>query len=230
MIGVLVNVIAVILGSGIGLLCSRGIPERFSDAIMKGLALCTTYIGISGALKGENTIVVIVSVAVGAVIGTALDLDGKLNRLGDTVERKFFSKHGSGTFSRDFVTASLFLGVGAMAVVGSLNAGLNGDNEMLFTKSVLDFIASIMLTVSLGFGVMFSSLFILVFQGSIALLAGLIAPILSDAAVTELVCTGSLLLIGLGLNMLGVTKLKIADYLPSLIIAPVIIRILEHPL
>ena len=223
MLGVIVNAIAVVIGSSIGLLCKKGIPEKYSDAIMKGIALCMLYIGISGSLKGENTIVLIFSMVFGAAAGTALNIDGFLNSVGDRLERKIGKSGEKNTIAQGFVTASLLFCVGAMTLVGSLTAGLTGDNEMLFTKSVLDFISSMMLSVSLGIGVMFASVFVLVFQGAIALMAGLLEPVLSTAAINEIICAGSLMIIGLGLNMLGITKLKVANYMPGLIFAPVVL-------
>lgn len=223
MLGVIINAIAVVIGSSIGLLCKKGIPEKFSDTIMKGIALCTLYIGISGSLKGENTIVLIFSIVLGAVAGTALDIDGFLNSVGDRLEKKMGKSSERNTIAQGFVTASLLFCVGAMTLVGSLTAGLTGDNEMLFTKSVLDFISSMMLSVSLGIGVMFASVFVLVFQGAIALMAGLLEPVLSTAAINEIICAGSLMIIGLGLNMLGITKIKVANYMPGLIFAPIVL-------
>ena len=225
MLGVTVNTIAVIVGSLIGLLCKKGIPEKFTSAIMTAIGLCTVYIGISGTLKGENTIILILSMVIGTAIGTALDIDGGINRLGDSLEKRFSRGDGQTSIAQGFVTASLLFCIGAMTIVGSLTAGLTGDNEMLFTKSVLDFISSIMLTVSLGIGVIFSALFVLVFQGTIALFAGVLSPILSEAAINELVCAGSLMIMALGLNILGVTKLKVANYMPALIISPVLVMI-----
>lgn len=222
MIGVIVNTAAVILGSIIGLLFKKGIPKKVSDAIMMGLGLCTLYIGISGSLKGGNTLILIISMVFGIAAGTLLDIDGKIICLGDFVERKFSKADGTVSLSEGFVTASLLFCIGAMAIVGSLNAGLTGDNEMLFTKSVLDFVSSIMLSVSLGLGVMFSAAFILVFQGTIVLLAQFIAPVLTDAAIAEMTCAGSVMIIGLGLNILGLTKLKIANMLPALVVVPII--------
>ena len=226
MLGVMVNAVAVVIGSAIGLLFKKGIPERFTGAIMTAVGLCVTYIGISGALKGENAIVLIVSMVLGTVAGTAMDIDGFIVSLGERIERRTKRVGGSASVSEGFVTASLLFCVGAMTVVGSINAGL-GDHEMLFTKSVLDFISSIMLTVSLGIGVMFASVFVLVFQGSIALLAGVIAPYLSEGSINELVCAGSVMIIALGLNMIGVAKIKVANFIPALIFAPVIAMIAE---
>lgn len=228
MVGVLVNTVAVIIGSLIGLLFKKGIPEKVSGAIMTGIALCTLYIGISGSLKGENTLVLIISIVLGAAIGTLIDIDKGITRLGEWVEKKFSSKgNGQVSVAQAFITASLLFCVGAMTIVGSLTAGLTGDNETLFTKSVLDFISAIMLTVSMGIGVIFSAAFVLVFQGSIALLAGVLAPVLSDAAVNELICCGSMLIVGLGLNLLGLTKIKVANYMPALIIAPLLVWIIN---
>ena len=227
MLGVIVNTIAVIIGSTIGLFCKKGIPDKYSDGIMTGIGLCTVYIGISGSLKGENTIILIISMVIGVAIGTALDIDGAINRMGAYLENRF-SKEGSDvSIARGFVTASLLFCIGAMTVVGSINAGLTGDNEMLFTKSILDFISSIMLSVSLGIGVLFSAAFVFVFQGALALCAGFLAPIMSDSAVNELICAGSLMILALGLNIIGITKIKVANYLPALIIAPLIINLLQ---
>ena len=223
MLGVIVNTIAVIVGSSVGLLCKKGIPKKFSDAIMTGIALCTVYIGISGALKGENTIVLIFSMVLGAIVGTALDIDGYLNRLGGVLEAKFSKPGEKGGIAQAFVTASLLFCVGAMTIVGSLTAGLTGDNEMLFTKSVLDLISAAMLSVSLGIGVLFSAAFVFVMQGALVLLAGLLEPVLTAAAINEIICSGSLLIIGLGLNMLGIAKIKVANYLPAFLFAPVVL-------
>lgn len=224
MVGVIVNVLAVLAGSCIGLVCKRGIPKKVADAIMLGIGLCTVYIGISGIIKGENQLVAIISIVLGATIGTLLDIDGFLCRIGDGVEKRFRKPGSSGTsVAEGFVTASLLFCIGAMTIVGSLNAGLLGDNQMLYTKSVLDFISSIMLSASLGIGVMCASVFVLVFQGGIVLLAGVLAPILSDAAVLELTCVGSLLIFALGLNLLNITKIKVANYLPAVFITPVVV-------
>ena len=217
MLAVLVNTIAVIVGSLIGLLFKKSIPKKISDAIMIGIALCTVYIGISGALKGENTIVLIISIVLGAITGTLLDIDGFVDGIGNKLQNRF----GGNKISEGFMTASLLFCIGAMTIVGSLNAGL-GDYEMIFTKSVLDFISAIMLSVSLGIGVLFSAAFVLVFQGLLTLLSSVIAPVLSTEAINEMICAGSILIIGMGLNMLGATKIKVANYLPAIFFAPLI--------
>ncbi len=217
MIGVLVNTLTVIVGSTIGLLFRKLIPEQWTDFIMKGIALCTLYIGIDGALEGTNTLVTIISIALGALIGAALDLDEKLNRFASGLENRF-KKEGSGgpTIAEGFVTASLLFCIGAMTIVGSLQAGLTGDNTMLYTKATLDFISSLIFAASLGIGVLFAAAFVLVFQGAIVLVAQAVSPFLTDYVVSEMTCAGSILIIALGLNLLGVTNLKVMNFLPAI--------------
>ena len=222
MIGVFVNVATVFIGSLAGLLLKKGIPDRVTGALMAGIGLCTIYIGISGALNGENTLVLILSMAIGTIIGTLLDIDGQLNRLAAYVESKFKQENGQVTVVEGFVTASLLFCVGAMTIVGSLQAGLTGDCEMLFTKATLDLISSCVLAASLGIGVMLSDIFVFVFQGGLVLLARVIAPFLTDYAIHEMTCAGSVLIIALGLNLIGVTKIKVANYLPVLLIPPIL--------
>lgn len=220
MLGVIVNTITVLIGSTVGLICKRAIPERITRAIMLAIGLCTVYIGISGSLEGENTLVLILSMVFGTAVGTAIDLDRRITQLGELVNQKFKRANGGVSLTEGFVTASLLFCVGAMTIVGSLNAGLRGDNEMLFTKSLLDLISSCMLSVSLGVGVMCAAAFVFVFQGALVLLAQFLAPILSAAAIAEITCAGSLMILALGLNLIGLTKLKVANFLPALIFAP----------
>ena len=217
MISAIVNAAAVIIGSCIGLLLKKGIPERLSDIMMKGLGLCTLYIGISGALEGENTIVLIISMVVGALIGEGIDLDDKLNRLGRFLENRFKTKDGNKvSIAEGFVTASLLFCVGAMTIVGSLQSGLTGDHEMIFAKSMLDFVAAIIFASSLGIGVIFSAVFVLVYQGAIVLLAQWLSPLLTDYTIGEMTCAGSVIIIALALNMLGITKMKVMNFVPAI--------------
>lgn len=183
MLGTWVNVATVLLGGTIGLLIKKGLSDKMSDALMKGLALCTLTIGISGALKGQDTLKLILSMVAGTLIGEALDLDGKVHRLGDWVEKRFSKGTGKTSIAEGFVTASLLFCVGAMTIVGSLQSGLTGDHTMLFTKSLLDFVSSMIFASSLGVGVLFSAAFVLAFQGSITLLAGVVSPFLGELAI-----------------------------------------------
>lgn len=216
MLGTIVNTLAILAGCAIGLLLKRGINEKVTDAIMKGISLGVIYIGIDGMLEGSKTLAVIIAMALGAAIGTLLDLNGKMEKLGKMIEGRI--SNGVAGIAQGFVTASLIYCVGAMAVVGSLQSGLNGDHSMLYTKALLDGISAMVLTASLGAGVGLSAASVFVYQGALTLLAGLIAPVLSDAVVAEMTCVGSILIAALGLNMLGVVKLKVMDYVPAIFI------------
>lgn len=222
MLGVTVNALAIILGGFLGLLIKKGVPERFSDAIMKGLGLCVLYIAIDGALEGTNVLVLIISVAIGAVVGTFLKLDEGIRALGDKLEQKFKSGDGKSTFAEGFVTASLLFCVGAMAVVGSLDAGLTGDNSTLYTKALLDGIMSIVFASTLGVGVLFSGALVFIYQGAIALLSGAIQPLLTDYSIAEMSCVGSVLMIAVALNMMNITKIKVMNLVPAVFI-PIIL-------
>lgn len=219
MAGVLVNTAAVMIGSIIGLVFNKGIPERLTKSIMAGIGLCTLYIGISGALKDQNTVVMILSVAVGAIIGEWADIDKKLTKFAEGMEQRFSREGTQVSVTEGFITASLLFCIGAMTVVGSLQAGMTGNQEMLYTKSVLDFISSIVFSASLGIGVLLSAGFVLVFQGTLVLFSRFLAPFLTDYAIAEMTAVGSLLIIALGFNILGITKIKVANYIPAVFAA-----------
>jgi uncharacterized membrane protein YqgA involved in biofilm formation len=216
MLGTIVNSLAIIGGSLLGFLLKGGIPDRINDSIMKGLALCIMVIGISGAIKSENMILVISSIVIGAIIGELIDIDKLLKRLGDFIESKLQGRGGK--ISEGFVTASLVYCVGAMAIVGSLDSGLKGDHGILFTKAMLDGISSIMFTSTLGIGVALSSVSVFLYQGAITIAASFVQGILTGPVVTEISAVGSLLIMGLGFNMLGLTKIKVANFLPAIFI------------
>lgn len=230
MLGTIVNTIAVIIGAFLGLLLKKGLPEKMADTLMKGLGLCTLFLGISGSLKGENSMILIISMVVGTLIGEGIDLEDKINRLGKWVEKKFNGNNedskGKSSIAEGFVTASLLFCVGAMAIVGSLQSGLMGNHEMLFNKSMLDFVAAIIFASSLGIGVAFASAFVFVYQGAITVMAQWIAPFLNDAVIGEMTCVGSVIIIGLALNMLGITKLRVMNYVPAIFVPILLVPIL----
>ena len=228
MLGVLINVITVIAGSLVGLLFKKGIPEKVSQAAMVGLGACTLYIGISGSLCGENVLIVIAAVVLGAIAGTLLDIDGAINRLAESVENKFKKGGKKASVAEGLVSATLLFCVGSMTVTGSIQAGLTGDHSILITKATLDLVSSMMLASSLGIGVLLSAVSVFVIQGGLVLLAGVIAPFLSAGAINEMTCAGSLLIIMIGTNLMGITKLKVADYLPAILFAPVIYNIVAR--
>lgn len=216
MLGTIVNFSAIMVGSIVGILFKNGISEKISNTIMQGLSLCIIFIGTSGAIKGSNVLLIIISMVIGGFIGELVDLDNLIQKLGDKIEEKF---KGKGIrISEGFVTASLLFCVGSMAIVGSLQSGLEGDHKILFAKSMIDGIASVIFASSLGIGVILSSFSVLIYQGAITLAASSLKAILIQSVVTDMTAVGSLLIIGLGFNMLNMSKIKIANLLPAVFI------------
>ena len=179
-------------------------------------------------IEEEYILVLILSTIVGIVIGELLDVDGRINRAAERLTSRFSGKGEGAKIAQAFVTSCLIMNVGAMTIVGSLDAGLRGNFSMLYTKSLLDLISGIPMAAAMGVGVMGSALFTLVFQGGIVLLAEYIAPYLSETLIKELVSTGSLMiLLAIGFNMLGVTKLKVLNYLPGLLVVPLALKLMQ---
>lgn len=212
--GTLVNAAAIIVGSAVGLLLGRFIPDRLRDSVEKGIALCVLYIGVDGMLAGENTLVTIISMVLGALIGEGLRLDDRIRALGDWVERKC-GKSGGRSLSEGFVSASLLFCVGAMAIMGALDSGLSLDHSTLYAKSMLDCVTSAVYASAMGAGVMLAAIPVLLYQGMIALGAAAVEPFLTGAVVLEMKCVGSILILALALNVLGLTKLKVMNYVPA---------------
>ena len=225
MFGVLVNVATVVVGSLVGLLFKKGIPEKVSNAAMIGLGVCTLYIGISGSLCGENVLILIASVVLGAIFGTLLDIDGAINSLAERVENQFKKGGKKSSIAEGLVSSTLLFCVGSMTVTGSIQAGMTGDNSILITKATLDLVSSMMLAASLGVGVLLSAGSVFVIQGGLVLLAGVVAPFMNTGAINEMTCAGSLLIVMIGTNLMGITKIKVADYLPAILIAPILYNI-----
>ncbi len=225
--GTLVNVGTVIVGSLVGLGVRRlmkGKQEnhssnKLSDCVFSAIALCVLAIGVQGVVGVEtpnDMLAVILSLVLGATVGHLCRLDDGINWLGAWVERTTKSRGGS--VAQGFVSASLLFCIGSMTIVGSLNSGLVGDHTMLYAKSILDLFSALVLSISLGVGVLLSAVFVLVFQGSITLLAQWLVPVLSTDVVRGMSVAGSILIVGLSLNMLGLTKLKITNYLPAVFV------------
>ena len=227
MLGTIVNSLAIAVGCLVGLFIKKGIPERVSKTIMSGLGLCVLYIGIEGSLKGENTLITVVCIAVGGLIGEIIDIDKKINKLGDFLQEKFSKGNDQETsIAKGFVTTSLIYCVGAMAIVGALESGLTGNHQTLFTKALLDGISAIIFTTTLGIGVIFSSVAVFIYQGLITIGAAFLSTLLSEAVVTALTAVGSLLIIGIGLNLLEITKIKVANLLPAVFL-PILFGLLN---
>ena len=217
MIATFINTITVIIGSCIGLFLKKGISKKVTDAMMKALGLCIIFIGVQGALVGEKTLVTIISMVLGVFIGESVDLDTKLNVLIDKIQKKFSKKQNNDTMSlsQAMISASVLFCVGSMTIVGCLNAGFNQDYSLLLTKSALDFCSSIIFASTMGLGVLLSAIVVLLYQGGLTLLAIWVAPFLTTAIINEMTCVGCLIVIGSGLNLLGITNLKLMNYLPA---------------
>ena len=224
--GALINAGAVIAGSTVGILLKNGLSDRFNQTVMQGLGLCTMFIGIGGALSGmltvtdgsigtQHTMLLILCLALGALIGEALNIEQKLTDFGTFCQKKFAGQ-GDSSFVEGFVTTSLVICVGAMAIVGSLEDGLNGDPSTLVAKAVIDGIACIIFAASLGKGVFLSALPLLVYEGSITVLARFIRPWLTDALIGQMSCIGSVLIFAVGYNMIVDKKLRVGNLLPAI--------------
>ena len=218
MIGTLINTLAIIVGSLLGLLIKGGIPKRFDDIIMKALGLSVLFVGIEGSLKTTETLLLIISLVVGAIIGEALDVDKWLNELGQRIEKQFKKKNKGGNIAEGFVSASLLFCVGSMAIVGAIQSGLEGNHTMLYIKSMLDGITSIIYTSTMGIGVIFSAGAVFLYQGVIALGASFLGTVLDTTQIANIGGIGSVLIIGLGLNLLGITKIKVGNLLPAVFV------------
>ncbi|MBQ7867730.1 MAG: DUF554 domain-containing protein [Clostridia bacterium] len=219
MIGTLINCAAIILGSAFGLLLRRGMKDSIAKTVMQGVGMSVILIGVTGAIETSNTLLVILSMVIGGVVGAWINIDEKMNQLGAWAQKKLTrSDDESDTFAKGFVTASLVYCVGAMAVVGALDSGIRGDHSTLIAKAALDGITAIIFSSSLGIGVMLSAVPVLIYQGAIALLGNAIAPLLSDVVVQEMSAVGGLLIMGIGVNMLLEKDIKVANLLPAILI------------
>lgn len=229
--GTLVNVAAICAGSLVGAFLTRGIPDNIKRTLTQGLGLSVILLGLQMAFKTENVLIVISSLAVGGIVGELARIEERLDNLGRWIEEKAAKKvPGSGeqNMARAFVMASIVFCVGAMAVMGSIEDGLTGQHNILFAKSVLDGIASVVFASTMGIGVIFSSVPVLLYQGGITLAASAASTYLSDRVIAELTATGGLLILGIGLNILELAKIRVGNLLPAIFFAAVFVIALER--
>ncbi|MDD4334019.1 MAG: DUF554 domain-containing protein [Desulfotomaculaceae bacterium] len=217
MTGTIVNASAIVLGALVGLLFRKGMPERMRNTIMQGLGLAILLIGLQMSLQSQEILVVVISMVLGGLTGELLNIEGWLDRLGRWVDIKVGG--ATGEAGKAFVTTSLIYCVGAMAIMGSLEAGLNNNHQILFTKAALDGVSAALFASTMGLGVAFSALPVFVYQGSITLLAASLKGLLSPAAVLEMSATGGLLIVGIGINILGIKEIKVGNLLPAVFYA-----------
>jgi len=228
-LGIIINVVAVIIGATVGILLHKIIPERLQNTVMSGVGLSVCFVGISGVIskmltyeKGsfstKDTMLMVASLVIGAFIGELLNIEKQLERFGDFCKRHIKSKKENARFTEGFVSASLLFCVGAMAIVGSLEDGLSGDYTTLFAKSLMDGTVAIFFAATMGAGVYLSVLPVALYQGGITLLAGVIKPLLSDVLINQLSLVGSVLIFAIGLNMCANTKIKTGNLLPAVLV------------
>ena len=225
MLGTIVNTVAIIAGSLIGLLFKGSIPEKYGKTIMHAIGLAVILIGLKAALKTDDILIIIISLAIGSVIGELLRIEKRLEQLGKRLGR-LVSGDNDGV-AKGFVTASLIYCVGAMAIVGALESGLSGNHQTLFAKSLLDGIGSILFASTLGIGVLFSALSVFFYQGAITMAASTLKPFLTPGVVAQMSAVGGLLILAIGINLLEIKKLKIGNMLPAIFI-PLIYQILKQ--
>ena len=216
LLGSLVNGGAIVVGSAAGLLFRKVLPERMRETLLHATSLCSLGIAIPGLMGNSgNALVPILALVLGTLIGEILNIDGAMTRLGDRLQKRLA---GHGSVTEGFVTASLVFAIGAMAVMGALQGGLQHQHSILYAKSIIDGVASIVFAGTLGIGVAFSGITVLAAEGSMALLSSLIAPYLSDMVVSQITFTGSLLILAISFNVMGITKIKVLNMVPALIL------------
>jgi uncharacterized protein len=232
MTGTFINVVAILIGGAIGLIFGSRIPERFKSTVIAGMGLFTAAMGLQMFLKSNNQLIVLGALIIGALLGEWIGIEDGLQTFGLTLEKRFSqdTETGSGSrFIRGFMVSSLLFCIGPMAILGSIQDGLTGDYNLLAVKSTLDGFASIAFASTLGVGVMFSSLIILVYQGGISLLAGQLNAIVTNPMMAEMTATGGVILMGVAAsNLLEIKKIRVGNFLPALAVAPLIVWLLSH--
>ncbi|MGA5689615.1 DUF554 domain-containing protein [Cytobacillus pseudoceanisediminis] len=227
LLGTLVNGLLIIIGTLLGKLLHR-IPESMKGTVMHAIGLAVMVLGLQMGLKSENFLIVILSLVFGAVIGEYFALEDKLNKLGDWLESKIGSK-GHGSISQGFVTATLIFVIGAMAIIGALDSGIRGDHSVLYTKSIIDGFTSLILTTTLGIGVLFSAFPVMLYEGLIALFATqidrFVPQLLMDSFIKEMTATGGIMIFAIGLNLTGITKIRVANLLPGIVVTGIIVSV-----
>ena len=220
-IGTAINVLAVLAGGSVGTLAGARLPEGMRSTAMQAIGIVTLLVGVSHFLEVDNVLVPLISVILGLAVGELLGLDALLRRLGDFLEKRF--SKGESPVSRAFVTTSLLFCVGPLTVIGSLQDGLNGDYSLLALKSALDFIAALAFASVLGWGVLLSAGTVLAVQGSLTLGAAFLDAVITGPMITATTATGGVLIFGLGLGLLDLKEIKVANMLPALLVAPLLV-------
>lgn len=217
MLGTIVNSLAIIAGSLLGLFFSKGIPDNYKEIILSAIGLSVILIGIKSALVSDSLMIIIFSLIIGALIGEGLKIEKKIEDLGTFLKRKIASKSGdTSSFARGFVTATLVFCVGSMAIIGSLESGLTGNHQILFAKSLIDGVVSIVFASTMGLGVLFSSVMVFLYQGMITLTAVFMKSFLVPETIAQMTSVGGLLIVAIGFNMLKITTIRVGNIIPAI--------------
>ena len=226
-LGTIVNSLAIIAGTVVGLILKRGLPEKWQETIMHGIGLSVFIIGVQMALKSNEIVVTIISIVFGGIFGEAIDIEGWLNRLGEVVGSKLAGKsaNSAAQIAAGFANSSILFCSGAMAIVGSIQDGLMADHSTLFAKATLDGIIAVVLTANMGVGVLLSSVSVGIYQGAFTLAASFVEPYMTKAVLAELTATGGIMIMAIGTNMLKVTKVRIGNLVPGLFVVAILGKI-----
>jgi uncharacterized membrane protein YqgA involved in biofilm formation len=221
MIGTIVNVLTVILGSTIGVLIHTNLPHNIKKILFQGIGLFTLYLGVSMSLKSEYLMIIIFSLVLGVISGELIDLESRIESLGNQLKKKF-SGDNQQRFTEGMITAFLLFCMGSMTILGAFEEGLQGHPNLLLAKSLLDGVSSIALSATFGIGVMFSVIPLLIYQGGLTLLAGALKDIMTNPIINEMTATGGVLMLGLALDILGIKKIKTLNMLPAIVFAVIL--------
>lgn len=230
LLGTLVNGACILIGSILGRYLQH-IPEKIKETVMSGIGLAIMVLGLQMGLKSEQFILVILSIVGGAALGEWVNLEGRLNSLGNWIERRMKAKEGT-SISQGFVTATLIFGIGAMAIIGALDSGIRNNHDVLMTKAIIDGFTALVLASTLGIGVLFSAFPIIIYEGFIAIFSRqintMIPTALMDSFILEMTATGGVMILALGLNIIGITKIRVANLLPGILVTAILVTIMYY--
>lgn len=230
LLGSIINALLIIIGALLGRFLYN-IPERMKETVMYGIGLAVAAIGIQMTFESTQILIVIISIVIGAIIGEWMDLDDKINKLGKWIERKLPSKKDSPGIAQGFVTATLIFVVGSMAIIGAIDSGLRNDHDVLIMKGIIDGFTSVILSSTLGIGVMISAVPVFLYQGLITVFSTQISRFVPDELlqffISEMTATGGLMIVGIGLNLIGITKIRVANLIPGIVVVGIIVTIVH---
>jgi len=230
LLGTIINALLIAVGSIIGRFL-QGIPDKMKETVMQIIGLAVAVLGIKMGITSDNFIVIIVSLVIGTIIGEWIDLDLQLNRFGKWIEHKIGNKGENGDIAQGFITSTLIFVIGSMAIIGALDSGLRNDHSVLITKGIIDGFTAIFLASTLGIGVLLGAVSVFVYQGAIALFAGQISILIPDALldtfIQQMTATGGVMILAIGLNMMGITKIRVANVLPAILVVAIVVTMMH---